>query len=95
MQMALTTSAVGAANTAYTAELLIDEPDAWEPPIPGGESGMVAFSLTLMVFLGVLLGAAIVIASALYIAHREAQLARERKRAALATANPSEKKPAP
>ncbi len=61
MQMALTTSAVGAANTAYTAELLIDEPDAWEPPIPGGESGMVAFSLTLMVFLGVLLGAAIVI----------------------------------
>ena len=29
-------------------------------------------------------GAAIVIASALYIAHREAQLARERRRAALA-----------
>jgi len=36
-------------------------------------------------------GAAIVIASALYIAHREAQLARERKRAALA--NPPEIRP--
>jgi NADH:ubiquinone oxidoreductase subunit 6 (subunit J) len=36
-------------------------------------------------------GAAIVIASALYIAHREAQLARERRRAALA--NPPEINP--
>jgi hypothetical protein len=57
--MDLTTAKVGAAKTAYTAELLIDEPDAWEPPIPTGESGMVAFSLALMVFFGVLLAGAI------------------------------------
>jgi hypothetical protein len=39
-------------------------------------------------------GAAIVIASALYIAHREAQLSRERRRAALVNPLP-EKKPPP
>lgn len=59
--MIMTTANVGAAKTSYKAELLIDEPDAWEPPIPTGESGMVAFSLLLLTFFGVVLAGTIFI----------------------------------
>ena len=84
----------------------------WVQAFKAGEMSAVApfeyLRLPFAVFVGWLIwgempviwtyvGAAIVIASALYIAHREAQLARERRRAALA--NPPEvrpeKKPAP
>jgi drug/metabolite transporter (DMT)-like permease len=85
----------------------------WVQAFKSGEMSAVApfeyLRLPFAVFVGWLIwgempviwtyvGAAIVIASALYIAHREAQLARERRRAALA--NPPEirsekKKPAP
>jgi drug/metabolite transporter (DMT)-like permease len=81
----------------------------WVQAFKSGEMSAVApfeyLRLPFAVFVGWLIwsetpviwtyvGAAIVIASALYIAHREAQLARERKRAALAS--PQEiKKPGP
>jgi len=72
----------------------------WVQAFKAGEMSAVApfeyLRLPFAVFVGWLIwsempviwtyvGAAIVIASALYIAHREAQLARERKRAALAS----------
>ena len=82
----------------------------WVQAFKAGEMSAVApfeyLRLPFAVFVGWLIwgempviwtyvGAAIVIASALYIAHREAQLARERKRAALAKVDPSENKPSP
>lgn len=82
----------------------------WVQAFKAGEMSAVApfeyLRLPFAVFVGWLIwgempviwtyvGAAIVIASALYIAHREAQLARERKQAALATVGPAERKPAP
>ena len=81
----------------------------WVQAFKAGEMSAVApfeyLRLPFAVFVGWLIwgempviwtyvGAAIVIASALYIAHREAQLARERRRAALASPRPLEK-PAP
>ena len=82
----------------------------WVQAFKAGEMSAVApfeyLRLPFAVFVGWLIwgempviwtyvGAAIVIASALYIAHREAQLARERKRAALASVDPSDKTPTP
>jgi drug/metabolite transporter (DMT)-like permease len=83
----------------------------WVQAFKAGEMSAVApfeyLRLPFAVFVGWLIwgempvvwtyvGAAIVIASALYIAHREAQLARERRRAAMTQpVNPPEKKPAP
>ena len=75
----------------------------WVQAFKSGEMSAVApfeyLRLPFAVFVGWLIwgempviwtyvGAAIVIASALYIAHREAQLARERRRAALAAPTP-------
>jgi drug/metabolite transporter (DMT)-like permease len=82
----------------------------WVQAFKAGEMSAVApfeyLRLPFAVFVGWLIwsempviwtyvGAAIVIASALYIAHREAQLARERKRAALARVDPPDKTPTP
>lgn len=83
----------------------------WVQAFKAGEMSAVApfeyLRLPFAVFVGWLIwgempviwtyvGAAIVIASALYIAHREALLARERRRAALAgPASSSEEKPGP
>jgi drug/metabolite transporter (DMT)-like permease len=81
----------------------------WVQAFKAGEMSAVApfeyLRLPFAVFVGWLIwgempviwtyvGAAIVIASALYIAHREAQLSRERRRAALVSPLP-EKKPPP
>lgn len=81
----------------------------WVQAFKAGEMSAVApfeyLRLPFAVFVGWLIwgempviwtyvGAAIVIASALYIAHREAQLSRERRRAALVNPLP-EKKPPP
>jgi drug/metabolite transporter (DMT)-like permease len=82
----------------------------WVQAFKAGEMSAVApfeyLRLPFAVFVGWLIwgempviwtyvGAAIVIASALYIAHREAQLARERRRAALANPPQEIKKPGP
>jgi len=98
------TLAVGVALTATVGQYF------WVQAFKAGEMSAVApfeyLRLPFAVFVGWLIwgempsiwtyvGAAIVIASALYIAHREAQLARERKRAAIAqtTIKPTETSP--
>ena len=96
--------AIGIALTATVGQYF------WVQAFKSGEMSAVApfeyLRLPFAVFAGWLIwgempvvwtyvGAAIVIASALYIAHREAQLARERKRTAMTSVNPSENKPAP
>ena len=92
--------AIGIALTATIGQFF------WVQAFKAGEMSAVApfeyLRLPFAVFVGWLIwgeipviwtyvGAAIVIASALYIAHREAQLARERRRAAMA--KPPEVKP--
>ena len=96
--------AIGVALTATIGQYF------WVQAFKAGEMSAVApfehLRLPFAVFVGWLIwgempeiwtyvGAAIVIASALYIAHREAQLARERKKAAMTTVDPAEQKPAP
>lgn len=57
--MRLTTSQVGQAQFTYEATLLIDEPDAWEPPSVDDEMAMTIFTFAVLAFAGAVLGIAI------------------------------------